>query len=145
MSYDITPNTFKAESTEVRKEVVQRLIDYFMRTKCTGNNEFVPNECWIQNYGLRKESIGNKENWKETLWDAHPISGLGIYHKDEVRVRTSEMVEFCKIWRENGYFISRGIQPAPRRGCSAIIYKFTAAPFTQYGFKLVDGFIDTMP
>ena len=141
MSYNITPNTFKVE-TEVRKEVVQRLIDYFMRTKQSCWNEFVPNCCWRQNSTILKEKFGGEDEskWKDVLYS--PISGIGIDRKDKVKIRTSEMVEFCKIWRENGYFISRGIEAHPRGGRSAIVYKFTIAPFTQYGFKVVSNFTD---
>ena len=83
MSYNITPNTFKVE-TEVRKEVVQRLIDYFMRTKQSCWNEFVPNYCWRQNCRILKEKFSgeNESKWKDVLYS--PISGIGIDSKDEV-------------------------------------------------------------
>lgn len=134
--YSIKPNAY-VKPTEPRKEVVQRLINYFMRAKDTIRNEFCANNCWRRTYGLQEHEYGSY--WKDELWSATSYT-VGEKYRNQVRVTTADMKEFVRVWIKAGYFVSRGLYSV--KGQTAILYKFTNKPFTDFGFKVVDEFIE---
>lgn len=134
--YTIKTNNY-IKPIEVRKEVVQRLIDYYTNHLNTCWNEFVPNNCWRRTYGLHKEMTCN--GWKDCLW-ARGHHNVGVEYKDEVWIRTCEMKEFFKVWLSAGYYISKGYYSV--RNQTAILYKFTEKPYTDYGYELVTDFTE---
>lgn len=137
MCYKITPNNY-VKPTEIRKEVVQRLLDYYVSSLDTCWNEFVPNNCWRRTYGLHKEETYSGE-WKDCLW-ANGHHTIGKEFIDKVKIRTCEMKEFFKVWLSAGYYISKGYYSV--RNQTAIIYKFQRTPQTKYGYELVTEFTE---
>ena len=132
--YQITPNNYV--EPEVRPEVVQRMLDYFVNNADGGwKNEYRP-KGYSQHYGLCKWRFSGDEKWKEELWGHR--SGIGIEYKDEVCFRTCEVKELFKIWLGAGYFISKCYD----RGCP--IYKFTSKPYLRYDYKLVTEFTENI-
>lgn len=128
MEYSIKKNEY-VKPTEVRKDVVQRLIDIYTAKLNTSWSHFCPNQCWRQQY-----AIGKNRNGK---WE---VIGHGTQCKDKytdiTNIRTCEMKEFFKVWLSAGYYISKGYDR------TAILYEFTEKPYTDYGFKLVTEFTE---
>jgi hypothetical protein len=52
------------------------------------------------------------------------------------------MKEFFKVWLDAGYYISKGTSCV--KGQTAIIYRFTAKPFTDYGYNIVTEFTENL-
>lgn len=127
--YQITPNNYV--EPEVRKEVVQRLINFFMKYNGLASSIQIGGHVAFQ--GLKRE-ISSGRDEIATCYEQVPS-----WFDNKVIVRQCEMVEFCKVWVENGYFISRAITKWGHPE-----YVFSKQPFTQYDFKLVDGFKDKM-
>jgi hypothetical protein len=137
MSYEIKTNDY-VKPTEIRKEVVQRLLDYYVSSLDTCWNEFVPNNCWRRTYGLHKK-LTCSGAWEDCLW-ANGHHSVGVMYADEVFVRTCEMKEFFKVWLGAGYYISKGYYSV--RNQTAIIYKFQRTPYVRDGYKLVTEFTE---
>ena len=55
--YNITPNNY-IKPTEIRKEVVQMLIDFFMDRK---GETFCPNQCWRKTHSIGISRYGRVE------------------------------------------------------------------------------------
>jgi hypothetical protein len=129
MKYTIKPNDYVAP-TEIREEVVQRLINYYIGHLNSGWNEFCPNSCWRNHH-----SIGYRKGQLELVGGAtilaHEIT-------DILKIRTCEMKEFFKVWLSNGYYISKGRYRV--NGKTAILYKFRNTPYTDEGYRLVTEF-----
>lgn len=127
--YTIQRNDYVAP-TEIREEVVQRLIDYYIKHLNRGWNEFCPNRCWRNHH-----SIGYRKGELELVGGStilqHEIT-------DIIKIRTCEMKEFFKVWLSNGYYISKGCYRV--NGKTAILYKFRNTPYTDEGYRLVTEF-----
>lgn len=134
MEYQIKQNNYVAP--QVRKDVVQRLLNYYYGALGTCHNNFnISGHC--QTYGLVCEKQPNGQ-WEDVLYASR---GVPYYEtKDRVVVTLDEMKEFVREWIKAGYFVSRGIEDK----WGYVIYKFTSVPFTQYGFKVVTEFNDTI-
>lgn len=132
MEYSIKKNEY-VKPTEVRKEVVQRLIDIYTANIHTCWSFFCPNQCWRRTYAIGKSREGKWEIIRE-----------GTQCKDKytdiTNIRTCEMKEFFKVWLSAGYYISKGYDSI--RNQTAILYEFTEKPYTDYGFKLVTEFTE---
>lgn len=140
MQYNIKKNNYTEsveyqESKVVRKEVVQMLCDFYTKQLSTCWNEFVANRCWRQSH-----SIGYDNNGKLSIIDN--CTQCPWNFKDAKRIRTCEMKEFFKVWLDAGYYISKGTSCV--KGQTAIIYRFTAKPFTDYGYKIVTEFAENI-
>jgi hypothetical protein len=130
--YVIKKNDY-VEDNVVRPEVVQRLIDYFLRR---GGLSSAVNVNSSHSYfrGLKR----NISNNIDALWESYECAPN--WYDNRVRVKQSEMEEFARVWVENGYFISRGID----NKWGDVKYVFSAKPFTDYGYKIVKGFNDKL-
>lgn len=131
MDYVIKQNDY-VKPTEVRKEVVQRLLDCYLSSINTCWNHFCPNQCWRKQYAIGRrrgvdEIIGNTT---QATWEC----------TDVVRIQTCEMKEFFRVWLSAGYYISKGYYSVKNQ--TAILYKFTRSPYTDYGYKLVTEFTE---
>lgn len=140
MQYNIKKNNYTEsaehkESKVVRKEVVQMLCDFYTKQLHTCWNEFTANRCWRHSH-----SIGYDHNGKLSIIDN--CTQFPWNFKDVKRIRTCEMKEFFKVWLDAGYYISKGTSYL--RGETAIIYRFTAKPFTDYGYELVKEFTEDL-
>lgn len=129
MKYTIKRNDYVAP-TEIREEVVQRLIDYYIGNLNTAWHEFCPNRCWRSHH-----SIGLR-NGSPALVGSNPVGREEI--TDILRIRTCEMKEFFKVWLSNGYYISKGCYRV--NGNTAILYRFRNTPYTDEGYRLVTEF-----
>lgn len=134
MAYNIKKNEY-VKPTEVREVVVQRLIDYFTRGLHTIWNEFCPNVCWRKHRAIGINRYGDAELVGGTTQAPWEI-------KDQLTIHTCEMKEFFKVWLENGYHISKGTYSV--RGNTAILYKFTEKPYTDYGYRPVTEFTENL-
>lgn len=134
--YNIKTNDY-VKPIEPRKEVVQRLINYFITAKDTCRNEFCANECWRRTYGLQEHEY--RSHWEDELWSDTSYT-VGEKYRNQVRVTTADMKEFVRVWIKAGYFVSRGLYSVNRQ--TAILYKFTGKPFTDYGFRVVNEFTE---
>ena len=127
--YQIEPNNYV--EPEVRKEVVQRLINFFIKYNGLASSITIGGHCAFK--GLKRDIEQNRDVIY-TCYEQVPS-----WYNNRVEVRQCEMEEFCKVWVENGYFISRAITKWGHPE-----YVFSKSPYTQYDFKLVNGFKDTM-
>ena len=120
MEYQIKQNNYVAP--QVRKDVVQRLLNYYYGALGTCHNNFnISGHC--KTYGLVCEEQLNGQ-WKDVLY---AIRGVPYRKtKDRVVVTLDEMKEFVREWIKAGYFVSRGIEDK----WGYVIYKFTSVPFT---------------
>lgn len=136
--YNIKMNDY-VKPTEPRREVVQRLINYYTSVldKAYFLGEFCANNCWRRTYGLREQKFGSR--WEEGLWE-ETGGFVGDVFRNEVRVTTCEMKEFVRIWIKAGYCVSRGYYSV--HGKTAVLYQFTDKPYTNNGYKQVFEFID---
>ena len=129
--YNIKSNGY-IKPLEVRKDVVQHMIDFYLSNLHTCWNHFCPNQCWRRQYAIGK---------RHGKWE---IIGNGTQCKDEftdvTKIRTCEMKEFFKVWQDAGYYISKGYYSV--RNQTAILYKFTEKPYTDYGYKVVSEFTE---
>jgi hypothetical protein len=131
MAITILQNDYVKPSI-VREEVVQNLVDFYLNALHTCWNEFCPNCCWRQHHSIGRRN-GKLVIVGRTTQATYEIT-------DKVKIRTCEMKEFFKIWLNAGYFISKGRYSV--RNQTAIIYKFTSKPFTDYDYKLVTEFTE---
>lgn len=129
MSYKITPNNYV--EPEVRKEVVQRLIDFFMARGGISNKITIGGHCAFK--GLQRRIEYNRDE----IWTTY--EQVPSWYDNKVEVQQNEMEEFCRVWIDNGYFISRGYS---KWGYPQ--YVFTKQPYTQYDLKLVTEFKDKL-
>lgn len=129
MDYKITPNIYV--EPEVRKEVVQRLIDFFMGRGGLSNKITIGGHCAFK--GLQREIAYNRDE----IWTTY--EQVPSWYDNKVKVQQNELEEFCKVWIKNGYFISRAISKWGNPE-----YVFSKYPFTQYNFKLVIEFEDRL-
>lgn len=60
--------------------------------------------------------------------------------KDEMSATTEDMRELVRMWRDAGWSVSRGRDDK----WGYVLYKFTKEPYTDYGYKVVNDFIDTI-
>lgn len=136
--YNIKVNDY-VKPTEPRKDVVQRLINYYTSVlgKCLFLAEFCANNCWRRTYGLREHQFST--GWEDELW-TNCGGCVGEKYRNEVRVTTCEMREFVRIWIKAGYCVSKGHYSV--RGKTAVLYVFTRKPYTDNGFKVVDEFTE---
>lgn len=110
----------------IRKEVVQRLIDFYLNN--FGGDYF--NGVWKvgNTYGLCTQTHNGSTNYgKDITFGAYKSST----NNNEVRVTNDELIEFSRVWLANGYFISTLYDRGER--CIA----FTKEPYTNYGYKLI--------
>lgn len=130
--YVIKKNDY-VEDNVVRPEVVQRLIDYFLQY---GGLRSAVNVTSSHNYfiGLQRHIDYNRDE----LWTSYEPAPS--WFDNRVRVKQCEFEEFARVWVENGYFISRGIDDK----WGDVKYVFSAKPFTDYGYKIVRGFNDKL-
>lgn len=140
MQYNIKKNNYTEsveyqESKVVRKEVVQMLCDFYTKQLNSSWCEFTANRCWRQSH-----SIGHGKNGELSVIDR--CTQCPWEFKDAKKIRTCEMKEFFKVWLDAGYHISKGTSYL--RGETAIIYRFTAKPFTDYGYKIVTEFTENL-
>lgn len=131
--YQIKPNNYV--EPEVRKEVVQRLLNYYVNASGGDNHFRVSGHC--RTYGLVMEKQYNG-TWEEVLYGSRGVPYNET--KDKVVVTTQEMKTFAKEWVGAGYFISRGIEDK----WHYVYYKFTKTPYTMYGCKVINDFIDNL-
>jgi hypothetical protein len=131
MSITITPNDY-VKPTIPREEVVQKLVDFYINNLNTCWNEFCPNNCWRKHHsiGLRRGKLELVGNTTQAEWEI----------TDKIKIRTCEMKELFKVWLGAGYYISKGSYSV--RNQTAILYKFTNKPYTDYGYKLVTNFTE---
>lgn len=94
--YKIKLNDYR-ESDELRPEVVQMLIDYFIENLDCENCFLITNKCEKQTH-----SIGYDMKGKLKLLGDY--SHLGEY-KDIKIIRTSEIKKFFEVWVKAKYFI----------------------------------------
>lgn len=123
------------ENQEARTEVVQMLCDFYTKQLNSSWCEFTANRCWRQSH-----SIGHGKNGELSVIDR--CTQCPWEFKDAKKIRTCEMKEFFKVWLDAGYYISKGTSYL--RGETAIIYRFTAKPFTDYGYKIVTEFTENL-
>lgn len=135
--YTIKANDY-VKPTEPRKEVVQRLINYYVDNLNHCDNMFCSNNCWRRTFGLQE--IQTNHGWKDELWENCSISYEGLVTRNKVKVNTCEMKEFFKIWLSAGYYISKGYYSV--RNKTAILYKFTQKPYINNGYTLVTEFTE---
>ncbi len=133
MEYNIKKNDY-VESSEVRHEVVQMLIDYYITHFNTCWNEFCPNNCWRKTYAIGRRN-GHLEIVGRATQATEEISNSFL-------IRTCEMKKFFEVWLDAGYYISKGYYSV--RGQTATLYKFTNKPYTDNGFKLVNEFTENI-
>ena len=131
MSITITPNDY-VKTTIPREEVVQKLVDFYINNLNTCWNEFCPNNCWRKHHsiGLRRGELELVGNTTQAEWEI----------TDKIKIRTCEMKELFKVWLGAGYYISKGTYSV--RNQTAILYKFTNKPYTDYGYQLVTNFTE---
>lgn len=131
MSITITPNDY-VKPTIPREEVVQKLVDFYINNLNTCWNEFCPNNCWRKHHsiGLRRGELELVGNTTQAEWEI----------TDKIKIRTCEMKELFKVWLGAGYYISKGTYSV--RNQTAILYKFTNKPYTDYGYRLVTDFTE---
>lgn len=131
MSITITPNDY-VKPTIPREEVVQKLVDFYINNLNTCWNEFCPNNCWRKHHsiGLRRGELELVGNTTQAEWEI----------TDKIKIRTCEMKELFKVWLGAGYYISKGSYSV--RNQTAILYKFTNKPYTDYGYRLVTNFTE---
>ena len=131
MSITITPNDY-VKPTIPREEVVQKLVDFYINNLNTCWNEFCPNNCWRKHHsiGLRRGELELVGNTTQAEWEI----------TDKIKIRTCEMKELFKVWLGAGYYISKGTYSV--RNQTAILYKFTNKPYTDYGYQLVTNFTE---
>lgn len=131
MPITITPNDY-VKPTIPREEVVQKLVDFYINNLNTCWNEFCPNNCWRKHHsiGLRRGELELVGNTTQAEWEI----------TDKIKIRTCEMKELFKVWLGAGYYISKGTYSV--RNQTAILYKFTNKPYTDYGYRLVTDFTE---
>ena len=131
MSITITPNDY-VKPTIPREEVVQKLVDFYINNLNTCWNEFCPNNCWRKHHsiGLRRGELELVGNTTQAVWEI----------TDKIKIRTCEMKELFRVWLGAGYYISKGTYSV--RNQTAILYKFTNKPYTDYGYQLVTNFTE---
>lgn len=136
--YTIKANDY-VKPTEPRKEVVQRLINYYVDNLNNCYNTFCPNHCWRRTFGLQEKLTNH--GWEDEMWgNSNSISVERIVTRNKVKITTCEMKEFFKIWLAAGYYISKGYYSV--RNQTAILYKFTQKPYTNNGYTLVTEFTE---
>ena len=129
--YEIERNNY-VEDKYVRPEVVQRLINYFVNHGGFSSMIDIDGHCRFKGLHRRKEYDRD-----EIMTDYEPAPS---WYDLEVVVKQCEMEEFARVWIENGYFISRGVDSK----WGTIQYIFGARPFTDYGFESVTSFTDKL-
>lgn len=115
--------------------VVKRLFDYYANCGSAWNWFALSGHCKCFGVISEEQSDGK---WEDVLWRSRGVP----YNKtqDEQRATTEDMRELVRIWRAAGWSVSRGRDDK----WGYIQYKFTKEPYTDYGYKVVNDFIDTI-
>lgn len=118
MAYNIPKNHYTPNP--IRTEVVQRLIDFYLNN--FGGDYY--NGVWI----VGKTQGLCKENGKDRLFTLF-AGNTGI---DVVYPTNEELLEFEKVWKDAGYFVSFCWD----RGEKCIA--FTDKPYTKYNYRVMN-------
>lgn len=125
------PKNDYVKPTEPRQEVVQRMVNILIRRVNNGGEpEFCANRCWRKTW-----AIGRYNGIDNFMHHTHSSEG----YTDIAKPTTCEMKALVKIWIEAGYYVSRGTYTARN---TAIIYRFTKKPYTDYGYRVVTEFTE---
>lgn len=127
------PKNDYVKPSEPRQDVVQRMVNYIVKeVNRIGGVDFCANNCWRATCG-----IGYNKTFKCDEFFTH-CDRYDNYTNVE-RPTTCEMKALVKVWCEAGYYVSRGTYTVRN---TAIIYKFSKKPYTDYGYRVVTEFTE---
>lgn len=130
------PKNDYVKPSEPRQEVVQRMVDILIKEVNRGFvGEFCANNCWRRTFGIGRHKETKRD---EFLTDC--VMYVNSFYEDIVRPTTCEMKLLFKIWTKAGYYIGKGSYSV--RHHTAILYRFSKKPYTDYGYRTVTEFTE---
>ena len=117
--------------------VVKRLFDYYANNNVWALDNFFAINRHIKCYGIICEKQRNGV-WQDVIWRMRGVPYGET--RDAEEASTDDMRKLVRMWRDAGWFVSRGRDDK----WGHTMYLFSKTPFTQYGYRVVNDFIDTI-